>query len=52
MLANLSLAVMASLAVQAEAIKQPPTAPPQLDAALCQAEALAGSLALNPERRA
>ena len=53
MLGNLSLAVMAGLAVQAEAIKQLPTAPPQkLDVDLCHIEALAASLALDPARRA
>ena len=48
MLANLSLAVMATLVIQAEAIKQPPTAPPQkLNVVLCQTEAQATALAAN-----
>jgi hypothetical protein len=42
-----------SLAMMAKAIKQPPTAPPhKLSVDLWQIEALAGSLALNTERRA
>lgn len=46
MFAKLSLAMMATLAVQAEAIKQPPTAPPQrLAVVLCQTEAQAVALA-------
>ncbi len=46
MLTKLSLAVMATLLVEAEAIKQPPTAPPQkMNVVLCQTEAQAAALA-------
>jgi hypothetical protein len=46
MLANLSLALMATLVIQA--IKQPPTAPPQkLNVVLCQTEAQASALAAS-----
>ena len=48
MLMKLSLAAMAALVVQAEAIKQPPTAPPQkLNVVLCQTEAQAKALAAS-----
>jgi hypothetical protein len=48
MLAKLSLAMMATLVIQAEAIKLPPTAPPQkLNVVLCQTEAQAAALASN-----
>jgi hypothetical protein len=48
MLANLSLAMMATLVIQAEVIKQPPTASPQkLNVVLCQTEAQAAALAAN-----
>jgi len=39
---TLTLAVMASLRLPVQAVKQPPTAPPQkLNAVLCQSEAQA-----------
>jgi len=46
MLTKLTLAAMAGLLLQVEAVKQPPTAPPQkLNAILCQTEAQAIALA-------
>src|SRR5665809_100626 len=46
MLTKLTLAAMAGLFLQVEAVKQPPTAPPQkLNAILCQTEAQAIALA-------
>jgi len=46
MLTTLTLAVMASLLLPVQAVKQPPTAPPQkLNAVLCQSEAQAIALA-------
>ncbi len=46
MLTNLTLAMMAGLLLPAQAIKQPPTAPPQkLNAILCSTEAQAISYA-------
>ena len=43
---TLTLAVMASLLLPVQAVKQPPTAPPQkLNAVLCQSEAQAIALA-------
>lgn len=46
MLTKLTLAAMAGLLPQVEAVKQPPTAPPQkLNAILCQTEAQAIALA-------
>jgi predicted transporter len=45
MLTKLLLAAMAGLVLQAKAVKQPPTAPPQkLNAILCQTEAQAIAL--------
>jgi len=45
MLTKLTLAAMAGLLLQVEAVKQPPTAPPQkLNAILCQTEAQAIAL--------
>ena len=46
MLTDLTLAVMASLLLPVQAVKQPPTAPPQkLNAILCKTEAQAIALA-------
>jgi hypothetical protein len=48
MLIELTLAAMAGLMIQVEAVRQPPTAPPQkLTATLCKTEAQAVALAAS-----